>query len=194
MNKQLLRVDASMRKTGSQSRELAEQLTAKLKTKESFNIVSRDLTDAIPQINEDWINANFTDPSDRTEQQKASLAFSDLLVSELKQADTIVIATPIYNFGVPAAFKAWIDMVARARETFRYSENGPVGLLKNKRAYVIVTSGGTELGSEIDFVSGWLKHVLGFIGIEQVTFIDSSGLMKSSEVFSNATDTISQLA
>lgn len=194
MNKQLLRVDASMRKTGSQSRELAEQLTAKLKTKESFNIVSRDLTDAIPQINEDWINANFTDPSDRTEQQKASLAFSDLLVSELKQADTIVIATPIYNFGVPAAFKAWIDMVARARETFRYGENGPVGLLKNKRAYVIVTSGGTELGSEIDFVSGWLKHVLGFIGIEQVTFIDSSGLMKSSEVFSNATDTISQLA
>lgn len=194
MNKQLLRVDASMRKTGSQSRELAEQLTAKLKTKESFNIVNRDLTEAIPQINEDWINANFTDPSDRTEQQKASLAFSDLLVSELKQADTIVIATPIYNFGVPAAFKAWIDMVARARETFRYSDNGPVGLLKNKRAYVIVTSGGTELGSEIDFVSGWLKHVLGFIGIEQVTFIDSSGLMKSSEVFSNATDTISQLA
>lgn len=178
MTKQLLRIDASMRKNGSTSRQLADQLIEKLQQSERFNVTNRDLTETLPFVNEDWINANFTDPADRTSAQRAVLAQSDSLVAELKATDTLVIATPIYNFGVPAAFKAWIDMVARARETFRYSENGPVGLLEGKKAFVIVTSGGTELGSDIDFVSAWMKHVLGFIGITDVTMIDSSGLMK----------------
>lgn len=178
MTKQLLRIDASMRKNGSTSRQLADQLIEKLQQSERFNVTNRDLTETLPFVNEDWINANFTDPADRTSAQRAVLAQSDSLVTELKATDTLVIATPIYNFGVPAAFKAWIDMVARARETFRYSENGPVGLLEGKKAFVIVTSGGTELGSDIDFVSAWMKHVLGFIGITDVTMIDSSGLMK----------------
>ena len=178
MTQQLLRIDASMRKNGSTSRQLADQLIEKLQQSERFNVTNRDLTETLPFVNEDWINANFTDPADRTSAQRAVLAQSDSLVAELKATDTLVIATPIYNFGVPAAFKAWIDMVARARETFRYSENGPVGLLEGKKAFVIVTSGGTELGSDIDFVSAWMTHVLGFIGITDVTMIDSSGLMK----------------
>ena len=178
MTQQLLRIDASMRKNGSTSRQLADQLIEKLQQSKRFNVTNRDLTETLPFVNEDWINANFTDPADRTSAQRAVLAQSDSLVAELKATDTLVIATPIYNFGVPAAFKAWIDMVARARETFRYSENGPVGLLEGKKAFVIVTSGGTELGSDIDFVSAWMKHVLGFIGITDVTMIDSSGLMK----------------
>lgn len=178
MTQQLLRIDASMRKNGSTSRQLADQLIEKLQQSERLVVTHRDLTDTLPFVNEDWINANFTDPADRTSAQRAVLAQSDSLVAELKATDTLVIATPIYNFGVPAAFKAWIDMVARARETFRYSENGPVGLLEGKRAFVIITSGGTELGSDIDFVSAWMKHVLGFIGITDVTMIDSSGLMK----------------
>lgn len=178
MTQQLLRIDASMRKNSSTSRQLADQLIEKLQQSERFIVTNRDLTETLPFVNEDWINANFTGPTDRTSAQRAVLAQSDSLVAELKATDTLVIATPIYNFGVPAAFKAWIDMVARARETFRYSENGPVGLLEGKRAFVIVTSGGTELGSDMDFVSGWMKHVLGFIGITDVTMIDSSGLMK----------------
>ncbi|TRY31298.1 FMN-dependent NADH-azoreductase [Aliiglaciecola sp. M165] len=181
MNKEILRIDASMRVNGSVSRELADKLVAKLTEQPNTNVKNRDLTQSVPFVDEAWINANFTDPAERSAEQRAVLAQSDALVAELKQADTLVIATPIYNFGVPAAFKAWIDMVARARETFRYTENGPVGLLEGKNAYVIITSGGTELGTDIDFVSGWIKHVLGFIGITDVQIVNSSGLMKDQQ-------------
>lgn len=181
MNKEILRIDASMRVNGSVSRELADKLVAKLTEQPNTKVKNRDLTQSVPFVDEAWINANFTDPAERSAEQRAVLAQSDALVAELKQADTLVIATPIYNFGVPAAFKAWIDMVARARETFRYTENGPVGLLEGKNAYVIITSGGTELGTDIDFVSGWIKHVLGFIGITDVQIVNSSGLMKDQQ-------------
>jgi FMN-dependent NADH-azoreductase len=194
MTKHILRVDASMRKEGSQSRELADKTIARLSKEQAVSITLRDLTDTIPHVDEAWINANFTDPEARNEKQREVLSFSDTLVSELKQADTLVIATPIYNFGVPAAFKAWIDMIARARETFRYSENGPVGLLEGKEAIVIITSGGTSLNSDIDFVSGWIRHVLGFIGITDVTVIDSSALMKTPEIFEQAQHAINELA
>ena len=181
MNNQLLRIDASMRVNGSTSRKLADKLINQLVEEKGYSVKNRDLTNAIPYVNEAWINANFTDPSARTSDQRAVLAQSDALVTELKDADALVIATPIYNFGVPAALKAWIDMIARARETFKYTENGPVGLLEGKTAYVIITSGGTELGTDIDFVSAWLQHVLGFIGIDDVTIINSSGLMKAQD-------------
>jgi FMN-dependent NADH-azoreductase len=88
-----------------------------------------------------------------------------------------VIALPIYNFGVPAAFKAWIDMVTRAKETFEYTATGPQGLLSGKTAYVVITSGGTSLGSPIDFVSPWLKHVLAFVGIDNLQVIDASAVL-----------------
>lgn len=195
MNQQLLRVDASMRVNGSTSRKLADKLIDQLVDENGYSVKNRDLTKAIPFVNEAWINANFTDPSARTPDQRAVLSQSDALVTELKNADTLVIATPIYNFGVPAALKAWIDMVARARETFKYIETGPVGLLEGKNAYVIITSGGTELDTDIDFVSGWLKHVLGFIGIDDVTIINSSGLMKGQDqVIERAEQSIAKLA
>jgi len=92
-----------------------------------------------------------------------------------------VIGLPIYNFSFPAAFKAWIDQVARAKVTFRYGDNGPEGLLENKKAYVIISSGGTQLGSEVDFVTDYIHHVLAFIGIKDVTIIDSSGIGKNEE-------------
>jgi len=96
------------------------------------------------------------------------------LVEELKAADTIVIGAPIYNFNIPAALKAWIDLIARARLTFKYGENGPVGLLKNKKAYIVMASGGVPIGSAMDFASGYLQHVLAFVGITDVTIIDAS--------------------
>ena len=99
----------------------------------------------------------------------------------------VVIGLPIYNFGFPAAFKAWIDQIVRAKQTFRYRENGPEGLLKNKKAYIVLSSGGTQLGSDIDFVSSYTRHVLGFIGIDDVTFIDSSGIGRDEKkVLTNA--------
>ena len=87
--------------------------------------------------------------------------------------DVVVIGAPMYNFSIPAALKAWIDLVARAGLTFRYTENGPVGMLENKKAYVMLATGGTSIGSEIDYASGYLRHVLGFLGIHDVELISA---------------------
>ena len=181
MTQKILRIDASMRKNGSYSRTLSTKLIAQLKDQASSNVKKRDLADGIPIINEAWIEANFTDVAERTAEQRSVLSFSDALISELTATDILVIGLPIYNFNVPAAFKAWIDQVARAKVTFRYGDNGPEGLLENKKAYVIISSGGTQLGSEVDFVSDYIHHVLGFIGIKDVTIIDSSGIGRNEE-------------
>jgi FMN-dependent NADH-azoreductase len=181
MTQKILRIDASMRKNGSYSRTLSTKLIAQLKGQTSSNVKERDLADGIPIINEAWIEANFTDVAERTAEQRSVLSFSDALISELTDTDTLVIGLPIYNFNVPAAFKAWIDQVARAKVTFRYGDNGPEGLLENKKAYVIISSGGTQLGSEVDFVSDYIHHVLAFIGIKDVTIIDSSGIGRNEE-------------
>ena len=181
MTEKILRIDASMRKKGSYSRTLGHRLIAQLKSQTSSIVKERDLADGIPFINEAWIEANFTDVAERTAEQRSVLSFSDALISELKNAGTVVIGLPIYNFNVPAAFKAWIDQVARANVTFRYGENGPEGLLEDKKAYVVISSGGTQLGSDIDYVSDYIHHVLGFIGIKDVTIIDSSGIGRDEE-------------
>ncbi len=176
MTKNILRIDTSMRKNGSYSRKLVDKLIVQLNKKEQYTTKVRDLADGIPFINEQWIAANFKAASERTAAQHAELLVSDTLVSELQEADIIVIGLAVYNFSVPAAFKAWIDQIARSKETFRYAEKGPEVLLKNKKAYVIIASGGTQLGSDIDFFSAYVRYVLAFMGIENVTFIDSSGI------------------
>jgi len=181
MTQQILRIDASMRKNGSYSRPLSERLITQLKRQTPSEVKVRDLADGIPFINEAWIEANFTDVTTRTAEQRSILSCSDALVSEIKSADTLVIGLPIYNFNVPAAFKAWIDQVVRAKLTFRYGDDGPEGLLENKKAYVILSSGGTQLGSDLDFVSAYIHHVLGFVGIKDVTIIDSSGIGQDEE-------------
>jgi FMN-dependent NADH-azoreductase len=96
-------------------------------------------------------------------------------------ADVLVIGVPVYNFGIPASLKAWVDMIARARLTFRYTESGPVGLLRGKRAVLVVASGGTAVGSEIDFATDYLRHVLGFLGIDDVEIIAANRVMPRGE-------------
>ncbi|MDH3266802.1 MAG: NAD(P)H-dependent oxidoreductase, partial [Gammaproteobacteria bacterium] len=108
--------------------------------------------------------------------QREALAFSDRLVAELQHADAIVIGAPIYNFNIPAALKAWIDMIARARVTFRYTDNGPKGLLEGKKAYIVVASGGVKIGSKADFATPYLRHALAFVGITDVEFIGAEQL------------------
>ncbi len=152
----ILRIDASMRHAGSVTRALTDRLVARLRAVSPGSAVTRrDLAAGVPVVDEAWIGANFTDPAERDDAQRAALAESDELVAELKAADTLVIGLPIYNFGVPAAFKAWIDMIARARETFRYTETGPEGLMTGKRALVVVASGGVPVGSAADFATPW---------------------------------------
>jgi len=197
MAKNILRLDASMRKTGSYSRDLAtklvKQLTGEQQNNEEYSsenkpqVTIRDLADGVPLIDENWIKANFTAVDERTPEQNKYLEMSDILVDELNNADLIVMAIPIYNFGVPAAFKAWIDQIARSKLTFKYGDNGPVGLVKNKKAYIIIVSGGTKLSSELDFISDYIRHILRFIGITDISFIDSSGLGRDeSKILSHA--------
>ncbi|MEM1380593.1 MAG: NAD(P)H-dependent oxidoreductase [Pseudomonadota bacterium] len=173
----ILHLDSSARHAGSYSRPLTEAAVARVGGA-GAKVLRRDLVADQPElIDEAWVTANFTPAPERSAEQKQRLAGSDALVEELTAADVIVLGVPIYNFGVPGALKAWMDLVARAGLTFRYSENGPEGLLKGKRAYVVHTSGGTPVGSEIDFCSGFVRHFLGFLGISDVTTIAADGLM-----------------
>ncbi|MBB4286107.1 FMN-dependent NADH-azoreductase [Roseospira goensis] len=168
----VLRIDASARRDGSVSRDLTDRVIAALAETGPVSVTVRDLAETpAPFVDDAWIAANFTDPSARTAEARAVLALSDALVAELRAADVIVIGLPVYNFGPPAALKAWIDMVARARETFRYTADGPEGLLTGTRAILAMASGGTAAGSAIDFATPYLRHILGFLGITDVTVV-----------------------
>ncbi len=173
----VLRIDASARTDGSVTRELADRLVPLL-AGEDGRVITRDLLASPPAlISPAWVGANFTPEDERTEAQKNELAQSDALVAELRAADAVVIGVPVYNFGVPAALKAWVDLIARARVTFRYTEKGPEGLLTGKKAYLLIASGGTQSGSEADFATGYMRHILGFVGITDVTVIAADRLM-----------------
>ncbi|WP_438970015.1 FMN-dependent NADH-azoreductase [Methylophaga sp.] len=174
MNNTLLHINSSGRFDGSVTRAVSSQLVTLIQQQNELPYVQRDLVEGIPFVDEAWINANFTDADKRNAQQKSALAFSDELIDELKQASHIVIASPIYNFTVPAVLKAWIDQVARAKVTFRYTEDGPEGLLKGKKAYLVIASGGVPLESEMDFASPYLKQVMGFLGIDDVTIVNAN--------------------
>jgi len=182
-NLKVLRMDSSARSEGSMSRRLADELIERLRESEgAVEVLVRNLAVEAPSIvDAAWVDANFTPSEQHNEEQRATLTESDALVSELKATDVLVIGVPIYNFGIPSKLKAWIDMVARTRLTFRYTENGPVGLLKGKRAYLAVASGGTAVGSEIDFATGYLRHVLGFLGIDDVHIVAADRLMARGE-------------
>ena len=175
----LLRIDSSAATQGSVSRALTDRIIAALAPD---TVITRDLAKTPPPlITEDWINARALPEAERTPAQKAELEISDTLVAELAAADTIVIGLPIYNFAAPAALKAWVDLIARVGVTFRYTPNGPEGLLKGKRAILAMASGGTAAGSDIDFASGYMRHVLGFVGITDVTLISADALAKDPD-------------
>lgn len=168
----VLAISTSAKKDGSVSRTLTADLLRALEDRHGdIDIVERDLADGLPFINAAWVEANFTADGDRTDRHRQTLAESDALVAELEAADVLVIGAPIYNFSIPAVLKAWIDMVTRARLTFRYTESGPEGLLKGKKAFVVVPSGGVPVGSPVDFSTPYLKQALGFVGITDVEFI-----------------------
>ncbi|PTW58849.1 FMN-dependent NADH-azoreductase [Breoghania corrubedonensis] len=172
MSLTILKVDSSARSEGSTSRDLTNHLVDAFKAKhDDVTTISRDVAVGLPVVNQGWIAANFTDPAERTDEHKAALALSDTLIGELRAADAVVIGVPVYNFGVPAALKAWVDLVCRARETFRYTEAGPEGLLTGKKAYLVVSSAGVPVESEVDFATRYMRHMLAFVGITDVTVI-----------------------
>ncbi|MCR9268615.1 MAG: FMN-dependent NADH-azoreductase [Henriciella sp.] len=181
MARNILHIDASARSEGSVTRALSQKLVDTLSGDET-QIVKRDIgLTPLPILTEDWVGANFTPDETRSPDQIETLKLSDQLIAEIQAADTLVLGVPIYNFGVPATFKAWIDLIARARKTFKYTDNGPVGLLEGKRAFVVIASGGTASGSEIDFATPYVRHVLGFLGIHDVTTYAADQLMVTGD-------------
>jgi len=169
---QILRIDASASALDSTSKKLGNKLTTKFQQSYPHaHINQRDLNQGLSFIDQHWINANITPADQRTSEQRQQLELSDRLIAELQQADRIIVTTPMYNFGVPATLKAWIDLVCRAGVTFQYTSEGPVGLLKDKQVDIIITTGGVPLKSPVDFVSNYLKQVFRFIGIEHINII-----------------------
>ena len=191
----VLRVDASARVEGSITRQLADLMISGLQTRVAdVTVTRRDVAQGLPFVDAAWVNANFIDPASRSEEHRESLSGSDALVAEVMDADVWVIGVPIYNFGVPASLKAWIDQIARARLTFHYTDQGPQGLLTGKKVYILTATGGTEVGSEIDFATPWLKFVLGFLGITDVEVIAADrGMMRGDAAREHATHRIDQL-
>ena len=171
-NLKVLSINSSGRQEGSVTRELGVNLIAALEDRYgSVELTRRDVGPGLPFVDAAWIEANFTPDDNRTQSHLDTLALSNELVAELKAADVLVIGVPVYNFSISAALKAWIDMIARARLTFRYTENGPVGLLEGKTAYVVVATGGVPVGSPLDFATPYLRHALAFLGINDVNVI-----------------------
>lgn len=192
MTQTILHLDASARTENSISRDLSAQIVARFK---QADIIRRDLASPLPLITGEWVGANFTPADDRDEAQRHTLALSDQLVAEINAADVIVIGTPIYNFSVPAVLKAWIDLIARAGVTFKYTANGPNGLMTGKRVIVAVASGGTKVGSDLDFATGYLRHMIGFIGITDVKVVAADQMAVEPEAtLQAAKDAVEALA
>ena len=144
-------------------------------------IVKRDLaSDPVPHLTAERFQAFLSQPDARTAEQRALTAYSDALIAELQNADTIVFAVPMYNFSVPSTLRAYFDHIARAGVTFRYTSNGPEGLLKGKKAYVFITRGGIY-SNAVETQTPYLKQFLGFIGITDVQFVYAEGLAMGDE-------------
>ena len=192
MTHTVLNIQASARHDGSVTRQLSDKILTEIAADQT---ITRDLATGLPLLDAAWLAANFTLADDRTDVQRETLALSDSLITEIKQADTIVIGSPVYNFSVPAVLKAWVDQIARVGVTFKYTPNGPIGLLSDKRAIIVIASGGTPVGSDIDYASGYLKHIMGFIGITDVTIIAADALGNDADAkIAAANDDIKQLS
>ncbi|MGE5952466.1 MAG: FMN-dependent NADH-azoreductase [Qipengyuania vulgaris] len=174
----ILHITASIRGEESVSRSLGTKLVEGLATKQDATVITRDLAkNDLPFIDAERHAANLAPYAERSDDQHALAKIADELIDELEAADTIVFSVPVYNFTVPATLKAWADLVARAGRTFQYTANGPEGLLTGKRVYITAASGGTGMGSEIDFMSPWLKFFLGFLGMHDVELVAADGIM-----------------
>ena len=169
----IYQIDSSARKKGSTSRALAKKLLEKIR-KPGDEIIYRDLDDEMLFVAGLTESGMSIPENERTDQHKKMFELSDKLVKELKESDVIIISTPIYNFGPPATLKAWSDLAARVKSTFKYSSDGKqIGLLENKKVYLVITSGGTKLGGKDDYLTPWLIHVLNFFGIKNIQTISA---------------------
>ncbi|MFB0936117.1 MAG: NAD(P)H-dependent oxidoreductase [Propionivibrio sp.] len=178
----VLQINASARQ-GANSTRVADSLVARLQAANpTAQIVVRDLAaNPHPIIDEATLGALFTPADKRTPAQAARVALDDALITEVQAADVIVLGVPMYNLGVPVQLKSWIDAIARAGVTFRYTEKGPEGLLKGKKVYVGLARGGRYRDTPFDTQVPYLKTVLGFLGMTDVYFVYAEGLNMGAE-------------
>ena len=169
----VLHISSSIFSNEGNSSKLATHFLEQIKQQHpDAEIVVRDLAnDPVPHLTEETFKANLTPADQRTPEQQALASTGDLLIEELQSADILVLSVPMYNFGIPSTLKAWIDNIARAGTTFKYTENGPVGLLGNKKTYVLGARGGKYFGTPMDTQTPYLRSVLAFIGIFDVEFV-----------------------
>jgi FMN-dependent NADH-azoreductase len=181
----LLQINASLNKGNGQSSLLANQFVAAFhKRRPEAKIVVRDVAAAgepVPHLNAERFGAFITKPEQRSAAQRAVVAYSDILINELKEADVVVLGLPMYNFGVPSQLKAYFDHIARAGVTFQYTEKGPVGLLTGKKVYVFAARGGLYAGTPMDTQTSYVRDFLRFVGMDDVEFVYAEGLAISPE-------------
>lgn len=179
----ILQIKSSVFNGNGQSSRLASEFVAELRRRNpGAEVLERDLVaDGTPHLDGARAGAFFAKPAERTPAQSAVVAYSDALIAELRGADVLVIGLPMYNFGVPSQLKAWFDHIARAGETFKYTDKGAVGLLTGKKAYVFAARGGQYAGTPNDWQTQFVRFFLGFIGITDVAFVYAEGLAMGEE-------------
>jgi FMN-dependent NADH-azoreductase len=174
----ILQINSSARAGNSHSSRLANSIVARLQAAHPTAALSlRDLgAKPHPALDEAALGALFTPADKRSAEQTARVALDDALIAELQAADVLVLGVPMYNFGVPTQLKNWIDAISRAQVTFRYTANGPEGLLKGKKVYVALTRGGQYRNTPADTQVPYLQTVFGFLGMTDVQFVYAEGL------------------
>lgn len=186
----VLYINSSVRNSGSLSRQLSAEFVAKWKAANpADSIVERDLAaNPVPHLTEQMMGAFFTPAEARNAEQAHTVKISDTLVDEVQAADVIVIGAPMYNFSISSTLKAWIDHIARAGRTFKYTETGAVGLLTGKKVYVFTASGGVYSegpAAGYDFLATYLRAVLGFLGITDISFIRAEGVAMGEQALAD---------
>jgi FMN-dependent NADH-azoreductase len=174
----ILQINSSARTTGSHSTRLASDIVQRLQANAAKGVLTlRDLGKApVPALDEAALGALFTPAADRSPEQARRVAHDDALIAEVQAADVVVLGVPMYNFGVPAALKNWIDAIARAGVTFKYTDKGAVGLLQGKKVYVALARGGLYRDTPADTQVPYLRTVLGFLGMTDIEFVYAEGL------------------
>lgn len=198
--KTLLQLNSSLFSANGQSSQLSDRFVADWQeANPDGKVVVRDLAkDPVPHLDGERFGAFLAKPEDRTAQQQSVIDFSDALIDEVRNADVIVLGLPLYNFGVPSQLKAYFDHIARAGVTFRYTDQGPVGLLTGKKVYIMAARGGMYVGTPRDTQTGYVRDFLAFIGITDVEFVYAEGLnmgeASKETALTNARAAVRQLA
>lgn len=184
----ILQINSSAKSSGSQSTQLADSIVSRLLAQRpEARVTVRDLaSDPHPMQDEATLQALFTPEDQRTPEQLARIALDDAAITQAREADVLVLGVPMYNFGVPAQLKHWIDAISRAGVTFKYTEQGPIGLLQGKQVYVALTRGGLHKDTPADTITPFLRTVLGFLGMDDVRMIFAEGLALGPEAADQA--------